>query len=263
MKGNKLSLRLIKYEIVNVVTNILIIIFGAIFPIGITLILAFSITPDYGVSLWHTQLFIQNIVLIPMATMLMGHAVNYANELESGAIIRMKLFGFKDRTLFTAKFIANFVFFVFSLILYGIVLSVVLDVSAPSIGAIITFIVFSLVYAGSMFVLGHAVATLCGRYGTTFGIIMFLYFGFMILGGIMGNGAAALPDGIRHISMALPLYYLTKDFLSFWNGGTLDFLPFTLTTVGLAVFSVLLLILSFYLTKKGKINQKPKPVYYD
>ncbi|MCL2062167.1 MAG: ABC transporter permease [Firmicutes bacterium] len=260
MKPGKLSLKLIKYELFNIASNVVTFIFGVVFPIGLALLFSFVLHEIEGAD---TQLFITMAMIIPLATMLIGHATSYANELESGAVLRLRLFGFKDKTLLIAKLIANMIFLTICFSVYCLVLGLALDVTAPSVGAVFTYIIFFYLFSIIVFLLAHGIATLCGRFGLTFGIAMALYFGLMILGGNMGIQPNQMPDGMRHIAMGLPLYYISANFADFWNGGTFDWLPFILTTFAFAVICVLLVVLAFYLTKKGKINQKSKPVYYD
>lgn len=257
-------MKLLKYEVINLSSTIFVIIFAVIFPIIMTLLIASAFGDVEDLVPVHTQLFFQMAMIIPLASMFMGHAVNFAGELESGVVLRFKLFGFKERTLLVAKFIANMIFLTVSLAIYTLVVGLVLEIAMPSIGALFAFIIFFYVFSAILFVLGHAVATFCGRFGTTFGIIMILYFGFMILGGMMGLSTDMMPDGIRHLSMALPLYYISTHFLDFWLGTEFSHWGGLVgTTLGLAVVSVALLALAFWLKKKGKIKDSAKPVYYD
>jgi ABC-2 type transport system permease protein len=258
----KLSWKLLKYEILNITGNIITIIFGVVFPIFMALLFSFALDAPIKSEL-HTQLFLNMAMIIPLATMLMGYCVTLATELESGAQQRFKLFGFNEKTILLAKLIANMIFLVFSFALYCLVLCLALNISLPSVGAVITFIIFFFVYGAILFVLGHGIATFCGRFGTTFGIVMGIYFGLMILGGNMGIMPNELPNGVRHIAMGFPLYYFATGFQDFWNGASFDFLPFIISTLGFFALSALVAFLSIYLTKKGKINQKAKPVYYD
>ena len=262
MNKPKLSWHLLKYEIVNIISNIFVLIFGVAFPLGMTLLFANVFeTPDKVA--FATDWFIRMAMIIPLASVFMGHATNYAGELECGAIQRFKLFGYKEKTIVSAKLIAMLIFITMSLAIYSLVVGLVLNLSVPSIPALITFIIFFYLYSAILFLIAHAIATFCGRFGTTFGIIMALYFGIMILGGNMGINPSELPNGLRHIAMALPMYYISSDFLDFWNGGSFEWLGFLLSTSGLAIVSVGLVALSWYLTKKGKIKQGVKPVYYD
>lgn len=256
MKQNKLSRKLLKYELLNLANNIFVIIFGLVFPIGMALLFSFAFSDmmDDKATL-HTQMFLQMAIMIPMATIFMGHAVSYASELESGAVQRFKLFGYKEPTLILAKLIANFLFLAISLFVYVLVLSLTLNISAPNIHALITYLIFFFVFSAILFGIAHGIATLCGHFGITFGVVMALYFTLMILGGNMGVEPEMLPNGVRHISMCLPTYYITEKFLDFWNGGTFNFLPFILSIIGFAVISVAVVMLALWLTKKGKIKQ--------
>ncbi|MCL2587068.1 MAG: ABC transporter permease [Firmicutes bacterium] len=259
-----MSWKLFKYEIVNLTSSVITIIFGFIFPIGMVLLFSFAFGGEVtDTSALHTQLFIQFALTIPLAILLIGHAVNYASELESGAALRFKLFGHSERSLLVSKMLANLFFLTISLAIYTIVVSLALQVNAPSVGAVFTFLGFYYIFSAIVFVLGHAIATIFGQVGKVMGTTMTLYFLLMILGGMMGVQPDNLPDGVRHISMGLPLYWITMYLNDFWVGGSFNFVPLIITTLGLAVLSIGLFGLALWLRKKGKIKQGAKPAYYD
>ncbi|MCL2848233.1 MAG: ABC transporter permease [Firmicutes bacterium] len=275
-----LSLNLIKYELVNLSSNIFVLIFGIVFPIGMAMLMAFVFggNAEYingayyiymsGVYILrasiHTRMFLSMSIMIPLATMLMGHATNYATELETGSVMRFKLFGYSDKTMVVAKLIAQMLALVIAMIVYSLVLFIVLDITVPTAISAIIFIVFFLIFSASLFLLAHAIASLCGQMGKTFGIIMGLYFTIAILGGNMGPSPSQLPNGMRHIAMGLPLYYVSEYFQDFWSGGAMGhWLGFITTTAAFAVISLVVFIISVLLIKKGKVKQDAKPVYYD
>jgi len=265
MKTGKLCLKLVKYETVNLISNILIIIFGFAFPIGMVLLFSFAFGSEVEITTHlHTTLFFQFALTIPLATLLIGHAVNYASELESGAVLRFKLFGYGERTLLIGKMLANLIFLTIALGVYSLIVVLVLDVAAPTVGALFTFLVFFYVLSVIIFVLGHAVATLFGQVGKVMGVCMALYFFMMVLGGMMGVQPSILPNGIRHIAMGIPFYYMSVYLTDFWFGtGSMNWLPFILSTVGMAIVAAGLFVLALWLKKKGKIKDGAKPVYYD
>ncbi|MCL2374923.1 MAG: ABC transporter permease [Firmicutes bacterium] len=263
-KQGAFSLKLLKFELVNLSSSIMVLIFSVIYPIGMTLLFSFVFgTPEGNSTEIHTRIFLQMIFTIPLASMLMGNALNYATEIENGSALRTKLFGFKDKTMLLAKLLANLIFLTIAVGIYSLVIGLALDVAAPSVGALFTFIIFFYIFSTAVFILGHAIATMCGRFGVTFGIVMALYFGIMILGGSMGIRPDQMPNGMRHIAMGLPLYWIASYFTDFWKGGSFDFVPLILTTIGFVILSVGLFVLAVVLKKKGKIKEGARPVYYD
>jgi len=257
-------MKLLKYELLNLVSNVITLIFGFAFPIGMVLLFSFAFASEVeNVTELHTTLFFQFALTIPLAVLLIGHCVNYAGELESGAIMRLKLFGKSERTMLATKLLANLIFLTVSLAIYTIIVVLALDITAPSVGALFTFIIFFYLFSTIVFMLGHALATLVGQTGKAMGIAMAVYFTMMILGGLMGVAPDILPNGVRHIAMGIPLYYISVYFADFWFGGSMNWLPFILSTVGFAMFAVGLFILVLWLKKKGKIKGEPKPIYYD
>jgi len=266
-KTKKLSFKLIKYEVVNLTSNIFVLIFGVIFPIGMALLAANVFVQGVegeARAAAHTGIFIALSFGIPLATMLMGHAANYANELELGTVQRFKLFGFSDKTMLFAKMIAKILFLMMSFVLYTFVLFLTTDVVIPSAGAAFIFLAFFLIFSIALFLLGHAIASLCGQFGKTFGIVMGVYFFISIFGSSMGINPSMFPDGMRHVSMAFPVYYLNTYFNSFWAGGSFEnWVWFLVTSFAFAVVSAGLYLIAMFLTKKGKIKQDAKPAYWD
>jgi len=269
-KQGKFSLKLLKYETVNLTSNIFTVIFGVLFPIGLTALIAFAIgnnvieDPAY-IPMFHTQVFIQMSMLIPLATMLMGHGVNYAHELETGAIQRFKLYGFKEHSILGSKILSHLIFLAISFAIYCAFAFIALDIIVPSIWALITFTLFFFIFSAILFTLGHGIASLSGKYSRAYAIIMAVYFGVMVLGGMMGVPPNQFPNGVRHIAMGIPLYYIiSEQFINFWMGiGGYNMAGLSVSTAGLAVLAIGLIALSVFLTKKGKISQAAKPVYYE
>ena len=270
-KQNGLSLKLIKYELKNMTSNIFVVIFGVIFPIFMAMLFGFIIFDEiaaadagYNAQRIYAMLFILFSGMIPLATMFIGHAENYALELESGVIQRMKLFGFSERTMLAAKLIANTVFLTGALIIYFAVLFIAFDMAAPTAAGIFTLIIYLYAFAVVLMVLSHAIATLCGRFSLTFGITMGMYFLFLVLGGMMGANPAQFPAALRYLSMALPMYYVTTYMIDLWTGEPFSFLGLSLSMLGFAIASAGLLVFSVWFNKKGgRNNGDPKPVYYD
>jgi ABC-2 type transport system permease protein len=267
----KFNLKLLKYELTGLISNILTLVFGLALPIALALLFSFVFRGEGDEVARHvsTHLFILMSLIVPLSIMLISYSESYARELESGVIQRMKLFGYSERTQLLAKLLANFLFLLATLAIYFLVVASVLNIAAPSITALLVYSAFLFSYSAILLILGHAIAALCGRSGPTQGITMTVYFAFMILGGIMGVNPGDFPGPIRWISQLLPLYYIgfqsdgSYAFLNFWMGGSYNyFLQMFLSMLGFALFSVGLLLLSIYLNKKGKRRSAdPKPVY--
>jgi len=60
------------------------------------------------------------------------------------------------------------------------------------------------------------------------------------------------------------MYYISVDFLNFWQGDSFNFLPLCLSLVGLAAAACGLLALSVWLNKKGNTKKvKDKGTYWE
>jgi ABC-2 type transport system permease protein len=244
------------------------LIFGVAFPILLSVLFSFiysSDVPPGEIGTLNSSLYTTMIMIVPLATMFIGYAANYANEIESGSLQRFKLFGYKESTLLGAKLIANLVFFTAALLIYSAFSFIFLDIPVPNPWAFVTLIVFLYLLATALLILSHAIAAFMKRFGPTYGITMTLYFVFMIFGGMMGVKADRFPAVLRVICKAFPMYYASSgEFSAFWMGGGYNFLGMGLSMLGLFAVSCGLLALSVFFNKKGsKKAKKPKPVYWD
>lgn len=260
----KLNLWLIKYELFNCLSNIFSIIFGVVFPIFMAILFSYVIGKDVPLEdrpYLNATLFSTFIMIIPLATMFIGHAGGVSTEIETGVQLRFKLFGYSERTILAAKVIANIVFLTIALLIFCVTMFCVLDIYPPKPWAFVTLIVFIYVFAISLLILAHAVAQLIGQFGPTFGACMTLYFTFMVFGGMMGVTADQLPSVLKAIGECLPMYYINSQFPDFWRTGNFNFMPLVLTSLGLLAFSMILFMLGVIKNKHG--NYKEKVVYYE
>ena len=182
MKFNK---KLLKYELVNVTSNILVLVFGLALPIGLALLMSFVFSGDENAQIINTQMMILMSMIVPLSTVFIGHAESYSRELESGAIQRFKLFGYSERTQLGAKLLANIIFLIGTLAVYFAVLLVFMNrggaggIHPPHIPALFTYIGFLIAFSVVVFILGHAIATIFRSASATQGITMAMYFVFM------------------------------------------------------------------------------------
>lgn len=244
----KLNKHLIKYEIRNYLNNLMGLCYLIVLPLGLALLFALINGSDPSTN---TYLLLIFSALVPMAATF-NHAGNYANELESGAVQRLKLFGYSERTLLFAKLIVNLLFITLSFVIYFVVLFLAIPIQLPTVAAFTVLIVFLYILSAILFVFMHAIATLCGSFSLTYGLTLILLCIFMLFGGMMG-----VDLGI--IGNIFPIYHLGKGFLIFWCGGNMNFLPLILSTLGFAAVSTVLMVLSVWISKRRiKGNQKKK-----
>ncbi|WP_258280795.1 hypothetical protein [Clostridium sp. CM027] len=85
MNTKLFNLSLIKYEFRNLMGNIFTMIFGVFFPIGMTLFFGTAMVgkvPESMKDIFITNIFITDSLIIPLATILIGYAAVFSQELE-------------------------------------------------------------------------------------------------------------------------------------------------------------------------------------
>ncbi len=228
MTEKRCGRRLIMYEIRNVLGNPFVYMFGIIFPILMLFIITRAVkadVPEAMVSQVNTAVFITMSLIIPMAVILLGYASNYSQELEKEIPLRMKLFGFPEKSVLLAKVIAQFAVMAVGLALYTAVAYGALEMERPRFTSALCLIVCLLLLGGIFFALGHGVATIFKKFGPTYAVMMAIYFGVMILCGMMGVQVEDLPEFGQKMAALLPMSYISSDFIDFWTEGSYNFAP--------------------------------------
>ena len=247
MNNHKLSIRLIQYELRNISGNFFTIFFGIAFPILMSLIFSRTVMKDLTGEIRTTAmtgLYISISLILPMSILLIGYSVTYAQELEKEIPLRMQLFGYKQSTMLAAKLIAYFIFMTGAFLIYTIIDCMVLDIKMPTLFAGICYIVTLYLLGIIFFVLSHGIAGIFKKFGPTYAITMTLYFGFMMLSGLMGVQAENLPKAMQSIAYTLPMTYVSRDYIDFWQGGSYNFAPIIQAFLFLGAVSGILLMYS-------------------
>lgn len=247
MNKKKLNWYLISYELRNITGNIFAIFFGVFFPIFMSILFSFMLkkqVPDNMYSDAVTSLFITMSMIIPMALLLIGYAANYSQELEKDIPLRLNLFGFSEKSLLLGKMIAYLIFTTGAFIIYTIVDFIILDLQVPKLSSAICYILSLYALSIIFFTLAHGLATIFRKFGPTYAASMFLYFGFMVLCGMMGITVDQLPSGIKAVAKVFPMSYISSDFITFWQGGEYNFAPFIQSFLFFGAVSAIILIFS-------------------
>lgn len=228
MRQKKCGKYLIQYEIRNLLGNPFIYFFGMVFPLLMLFLIARAIaeeTPEAYVAQANTAVFISLTLIVPMAVIFIGYAANYAQELEKEIPVRMKLFGYRERSILAAKVAAHFLVLAAGLLLYTVVGYSVLDLQIPCVGAALCLLLCHILLGGIFFAIAHGIALLFKKFGPTYAVVMAIYFGIMILCGMMGVKTEMLPAPARQIAALLPMSYISNEFIDFWTGGSYNFAP--------------------------------------
>ena len=226
MKEKKCSRRLVMYEIRNIIGNPFTTFFGIVFPVLMLLIITNALdVPGSMKQEVNTSVFITLSLIVPMAVVLLGYAANYSQELEKEIPVRMQLFGFRERSLMLARVIAQIVAMTVGLVLYTGLSLMLVDIAPPTISAVLSLIVCLYLLGVLFFLFAHGIANIFRKFGPTYAVCMFFYFGAMILCGMMGIQTDQLPKAMQYVAKLLPMSYISSDFIDFWKGGQYNFGP--------------------------------------
>lgn len=254
MKEKKLSLRLVTYELRNVSGNWYVLFFGIVFPILLSVVLSETLTGQLPSGIKKevvTTIVLTMSLVIPMSIMLLGYAALYANEVEKGIPMRLRLFGYKEKTVMTAKVIAHLLFMSMAFLIFAVAEPLFLDILMPKTGSLVCLIVCLYLLGIIFLIMAHAIANLCGRFGPTYAITMILYFLIMILSGMMGARTEQLPEVLQKIARTMPMTYISNDFIDFWQGGSYNFVPMIQSYLFLGAVAGILLMASLHKNRRG------------
>jgi len=212
--------RYITYEIRNNLGNFMSMIFGFLMPLFMTILIFHAYKgqmPKDLVGDFATQMYLTNLIMIPMAMILIGFASMCSQEIEQGVTKRLELFGYVYRKQMVVKFWAQFIIVVIAIFLYSIIICVILPVNAPKFGSLFAYLICFLALIVLVYLIAYAIAMLTQKFSAAFGITMTLYFGIMILSGMMGVTADKFPKPVRNVAELLPTTRMIEVFPDSWS----------------------------------------------
>ena len=248
-----MSKRLLIYELKNINGNFMVHFFGVIFPCFLSVVMTKAIGASVPEAMYGeviTGIMLSMIMIVPMAICLIGYGCMYAREVEMGIPLRMRLFGYDGKTLIGAKLIVHLLFMTAALCIYALFQLLFMDVEEPKPEALICLSLFLYLIAACLLIMAHAIANLIRRFNIAFGILLGLYFIFMIISGMMGVQTSQLPKWLQAIAKALPMTYICNDYIDFWQGRDFPFMSFVQALIFFAAFSGVLFIVSLYREKR-------------
>lgn len=246
-----ISKQMLLFELRNVIGNPYVHIFGIGLPIILAMLIsrvvASEATNSTILSMASTSIYLGMGSLIPMATILMGYSVGYAQELDKGIPQRMQLFGIKTSVTLCNRAIAEILFISAGFIVFFSTGYIFSNLKRPVASGIIYYILCMLAFSLVCLGLGHGIASLCHNFGRAYCISMLTYFAFMILGGMMGISYADLPEWAKFLAKLLPVTYMNQDFYKIWTGEAYNFMPMVQSFLFLTAVAGILL---FFTEKK-------------
>lgn len=250
---NKCSFRMVLYELRNINGNFMTHFFGIVFPNIMCLLLSKTVgsqVPDNVRQEVLTSITLSMSLVMPMAIMLLGYGALYSKEVERGIPLRMRLFGYSEKSEITAKLIAHLIFLTIAFIIFSLVQIIAMDIPKPAFSSLICLIL-SLYLLGIIFlVIAHSFAQIFKKFSITFGVSMFLYFMIMMITGMMGIETEQLPQTLQKIAGMFPMTYVSNDFSSFWQGGSYNFMPYIQSLLFLGAIAGILLLYSMHKNRR-------------
>lgn len=228
MEKKKSKIGFVFYEIRNIIGNPFTTFFGMAFPTIMLFIITRAVSaevPEAMVSEANASVFITMSMMVPMAVILIGYASNYSQELEQEIPMRMKLFGITEGTMVAAKMTAQMIVVTVGLLVYTVIAFIGLDMDKPTWRAALILIVCLYLSCVIFFAFAHGIAGMLKKFGPTFVCTMTMYFGIMMLCGMMGVRYEQLPKALQYVADLLPMRYIGNDFIRFWTGGSYNFVP--------------------------------------
>lgn len=252
LKMKKSNWHLIKYELKNNINNGYSFFFGAVFPLMLLVLLSKTVTSDLPENVKApviTSLFLSMSMIVPLATMFLGYAATYANELEKDVPLRLNLFGISQNRLFSSKLIANYIFFTGCLAFFAISLFFIkIEPGKPV--AILVWLLVIYIFSAFLLALAHGISSMIKSFGPTYGVAMGLYFIIMILSGMMGISLDNLPKFLQPVAKLLPPTQIGGNFVDFWMGKSYNFAPLIQSMLFFGAISFIILLISFRINKR-------------
>ena len=248
-----MSKRLLIYELKNINGNFMVHFFGVIFPCFLSVVMTKAIGDSVPETMYGeviTGIMLSMIMIVPMAICLIGYGCMYAREVEMGIPLRMHLFGYDEKTLIGAKLIVHLLFMTAALGIYALFQMAFMDIESPKPMVLISLLLFLYLIAACLLIMAHAIANLIRRFNIAFGILLGIYFFFMIISGMMGIQTSQLPEWLQVIAKALPMTYICNNYIDFWQGRSFPFMSFIQALIFFAALSGVMLILSLYREKR-------------
>lgn len=249
MKKRKCNISMVLYELRNINGNFMTHFFGILFPNMMTLIFVKAIgiqAPEAARDQVTVSIMLSMSLVIPMSIMFIGYGALYSQEVEHEVPLRMRLFGFRERSLLAAKIIAHLIFMTAAFAFFAIFQTVTLDIPKPALSSLV-FLLASLYLIGILLLtIAHSIANIFRKFSVTFGITMVVYFVMMMLTGMMGISTDQLPKALQRVAATLPMTYVSNDFADFWTGGPYQFMPFIQSLLFFAAIAGILFMYAQY-----------------
>jgi len=249
----KCTLKMVLYELRNLNGNLMPHFFGIIFPNLMCMLLPRAVASGLPADIQQKvtdSIMLSMAIVIPMSIMFLGYGAVYAQEVERGIPLRMRLFGFEEKSAIMAKVFAHLILLTIAFVIFAVFQMAVTKVSAPAVSSFLCLVISLYLIGVILLVISHALANLFKKFSIVFGVEMGIYFLMIILCGMMGIKTSALPNVMQKIAAAFPMTYIANEFADFWQGGTYQFMPFIQSFLFMGAIAGILLLFSLYKDKR-------------
>jgi len=249
----KCTLKMVLYELRNLNGNLMPHFFGIIFPNLMCMLLPRAVASGLPADIQQKvtdSIMLSMAIVIPMSIMFLGYGAVYAQEVERGIPLRMRLFGFEEKSAIMAKVFAHLILLTIAFVIFAFFQMAVTKVSVPAVSSFLCLVISLYLIGVILLVISHALANLFKKFSIVFGVEMGIYFLMIILCGMMGIKTSALPNVMQKIAAAFPMTYIANEFADFWQGGTYQFMPFIQSFLFMGAIAGILLLFSLYKDKR-------------
>ena len=252
-RGKRSPLQMLAFEFRKTIGNPYVHIFGVGMPVLMMMIItravAAEITDAAVLAYTETSIFLGIGCLIPMATIFMGYGISNAQEMEKGIPQRMELFGIRAEVSLCSRILSEALFMAMAFSVYFVAGFALAELKTPKAKGAILYMVCILAFSVILFCFAHAISSLLRKFSLTYCVTMLLYFGMMILGGMMGISFDNMPSAVQALAKLLPVTYINRDFYAVWNGESYNFMPMLQSYLLMAALAG---ILMFFTVKRSE-----------
>lgn len=244
---------ILKFEVTSLLKNFATIFFGMFFPIIICSLVitgALKEVPAEALPYVQRSVVLGLSIISPLASFLIGLASVFAKDLEEGVYDRLELFSINHLTMSGYKFLAYYIFWFICNAIYFATMINAFDIDIPFITLVKHWAYVSILSIG-MFLLSYGICLFTKKYSASFTITMALYFGIMLISGMMGINVDDLPGKIKDFSKLLPTtHFTTEAYLDeVAKGGSLNY-SFLQSMIVFLLVTIIIFAISVYKNKR-------------
>lgn len=232
------------------------IFFSLVFPIIMMIIMIIS----YGnFPIGHGLHFIDkyflvstSIGLLPLA--LISFPIWISESIESKVFERLQYLGVNVRKIVFSDLVSYLILAMLSILLNIVIARLFFNLSIPTLGYLLTFLIQIIYCVLVLFLLGLLLALIVAntRILMPLGMIV-MFLAYMFIGVFIRFDE--LPKKIISVSNRLPVKYMTNDFFNIWNGNELWDINFIKLNSIWAIILIVFLVIIYY-TKYTKFVRR-------